>query len=308
MEDAVKYMRENDYPLTMLYGIPNYYHKFGYIEAMGLYTAFLKVKTIEKLDAAHEVRSATPEDRDCLNDLYNEAYATKTGAMKREPAHWYKVFDLKKNIGSVALDKDGQIVGYALSTPPRAPQQYITEAVVPDSAVAASLLKHFATQAAARLESEIEIRVSPDHPLWQYAEVLGGRFTTRLYSEGEGEGMLGTINLLRTLEEIREELEARLTNSFFKGTNAALNIKTDTAGAATLIWDGAGLDVTAENDSSAPTLDIPQNLLTRSLVGYWDVDQLKLRAPEVLLSEGVESVLKVLFPLQHPFTCEADYF
>ncbi len=306
MEDALKYMREHDYPLSMLYGIPDYYHKFGYIEAMGTYSAFLQVKHLEGLEVKRVLRPGEEKDVPRLNALYNEAYGHKTGAMQRLEAHWYKV--LGPRSVTVIQDDLGEIAGYAVTPPKRSGELYLSEAVVEDPDEARSLLGHFGRQAREGYQSELELRMAPDHPLVQYAQMLGGRFVTRLYSEGEGQAMLRTVHLLRVLEEIRDELEQRLAASAFQKATTGVNLVTDEAGEASLELEGGRIRLSPQANARRPTLEIPQNLLTRTLLGYWTVDQLRMRHPRLAISPEVAELLRVLFPRQFPLTCEADSF
>jgi len=306
MEDALAYMRQHDYPLSMLYGIPHYYHKFGYIEAMGTYSAFVHVKYLEALEVHHPLRAGVAEDVPRLNAMYNEAYGRKTGAMRRLEANWYKVLGPRRV--TVATDGSGEIVGYAVAPPERAPELYLSEAVAGDVTVARSFLGHFGREARQRYLAELELRMAPDHPLVQYAQTLGGRFVTRLYSEGEGQAMLRTMNLFRVLEDIREELEHRLAASAYRDASGGLNLVTDDAGQAGLELQSGKIRLSPQIDSRRPTMSVPQNFLTRMLIGYGSLAQLRMRCPELDISSEAAARLEALFPLQFPLTCEADYF
>ncbi|GAB4318911.1 MAG: hypothetical protein Kow0059_12710 [Candidatus Sumerlaeia bacterium] len=310
MEDAIRYMRASGFPLTMLYGIPNYYHKFGYIEAMSAYQIFTGVKVLETLESPCSLRPAEPADTPRLNKLYNEVYARLTGAMVREDAHWYKVFDLKRSAATVAVGPDGRIEGYALSTPPRNPEQYVHELAAESPEAARALLAHFGREARGRLAPEVEFRLSPEHPAAQCLETLGGRFVRRVYAEGEGQAMLGLIDLPLALTSLRDELEARLAASPLAGSRAALALETDSAGAASLAWDGSSLAVTAGTEDSIPVFRLPQTLLTRSLIGHWALDHLRWRSPDVAarFPSDAEAFFRALFPQRSPYTSEADYF
>lgn len=313
MEDAVKYMRENDFPLTMLYGIPNYYHKFGYIEAMSAYQIFADVRRLQAgapEAAAFTIRAAEPADTPRLNALYNDFFARKTGAMVREEAHWYKVFDLNNLAATVAVDAQGGIAGYALHSPARSPEQFVNEIAFSDPAAPRALLAHLAKQAQERLDKELELRLAPDHPAHALLETIGARFVRRVFSEGEGQAMLGTLNAARALESLGEELAARLAASPLAGKSAALSIQNDAAGAAALRWDGRALAIAPAADHSIPSLQIPQTLLTRLLIGHGSLEHLLWRAPGLApaITPDIAAILRALFPPQHPFTFEADYF
>ncbi len=306
MQDAVRYMGEHDYALSMLYGIKNYYHKFGYIEAMGRYLAWLPTKFTESLEVSHTLRPSEPGDTPRLNDLYNRTYGRSTGAMRRTEAHWYKI-NIPERI-TVALDRQGQIAGYGMIAPATVPEPHIQEAAVPDPSVARSLLAHYGELARKRLQPEIEFHIECGHPLMKLVRNLGGRFTTRLFGEGEGQAMLRVIDLNLTLNALREELEARLALSSLCHEKFRFNILTEDAGKALLAFHKGKIEISPDADPEALSLKIPQNLLVRSLIGYWSVDQISMRDPKVEIPPELHPWLEVLFPLQEPVTCEADFF
>jgi predicted N-acetyltransferase YhbS len=306
MQDAVRYMGEHDYALSMLYGIKNYYHKFGYIEAMGRYLAWLPTKFTEGLEVSHTLRPSEPGDTPRLNELYNRAYGHSTGAMRRSEAHWYKI-NVPERI-TVALDRQGRIAGYGMISPTTVAEPYIQEAAVPDLSVARSLLAHYGELARKRLQPEIEFHIECAHPLIKFVRNLGGRFTTRLCGEGEGQAMLRVIDLNLTLNAMREELEARLAKSSLSHQDFRFNILTEDCGKSLLDFHKGKIELSPEPDLSAPGLKIPQNLLVRSLIGYWSVDQIPMRDPQIEISPELQQWLEVLFPLQEPVTGEADFF
>ena len=260
----------------------------------------------EGLEVKGVLRPGEEKDVARLNALYNEAYGRKTGAMQRLEAHWYKV--LGPRSVTVIQGDSGEVTGYAVTPPKRSSDLYLSEAVPGDLDGARSLLGHFGRQARGQYLTELELRMAPDHPLVQYAQLIGGRFVTRLYGEGEGQAMLRTMNLLRVLEEMRDELEQRLAASAFRKATTGFNFVTDEAGEAAFEWEGGKIRLSPQADSRRPTLEIPQNLLTRTLVGYWTVEQLRMRHPRPAISSEIMDLLRVLFPPQLPLTCEADYF
>lgn len=306
MEDAIKYMREHDYPLSMLYGIPDYYHKFGYIEAMGTCSVFLQVKCLEGLEGKGVLRPGEEKDVPRLNALYNKAYGRKTGAAERVEAHWYKVLGPRSL--TVLEDDSGRVAGYAVTPAKRSGELYLSEAVAPDLDAARSLLGHFGRLARERYLSELELRMAPDHFLAQYAQLIGCRLVTRFFGEGEGQAMLRTIDLFQLLEAIREELEQRLAVSAFQNATTGFNLVTDEAGEAGLELEGGKIRLSPQVHAGRPTLELPQNLLTRTLVGYWSVGQLRMRHPRPAIPRELETLLDALFPPQLPLMCEADYF
>jgi predicted acetyltransferase len=309
MEDAINYMKQNQYPLTMLYGIPNFYHKFGYIEAIVEYATFVRTATALDVKPTLPVRPYEPPDAPRLNDLYNATYANKTCAMVREPAHWYKMGDPKTAF--VVTDRAGEISGYALFKQPYGAPFYVTEVAAPMPEIEQTILATFVQKARDAVIPEIEFRLAPDHPLWGYLQDFGARNISHVYKEGEGQGMLGITDLLPLFENLRPELEERIAHSRFFTETGGFNIVTD-IGEISLHFAEGKVNVREGKQERVPTLNAPQNWLVRSVIGYWDVARLDCRlrtqGKNAGIPEALKPILEVLLPLDFPYTCEADYF
>ncbi|HEU5315335.1 MAG TPA: GNAT family N-acetyltransferase, partial [Chloroflexota bacterium] len=103
MRAAVARMREERYPLSILFGVPDFYHRFGYVPVLPTYTLTVATRTLERLvdggvdagggvgggsgngarGAPARVRAATAEDGPALTALYERANAARTGTLRR---------------------------------------------------------------------------------------------------------------------------------------------------------------------------------------------------------------------------------
>ena len=84
-------MRSGDGALTMLYGIPDFYPKFGYATCLA-YSAFTIKTRIAETAATNAVaittHPITPSDLPMVIDLYNERNATRTCSLVRSPQYF----------------------------------------------------------------------------------------------------------------------------------------------------------------------------------------------------------------------------
>jgi predicted acetyltransferase len=86
MEEAVRRMRAGDGALSVLYGIPDFYPKFGYASAGSEQIIVLHELTPgPALPPGWRVRRATPADLPAIQALYDQTTAGVVGAAVREP-------------------------------------------------------------------------------------------------------------------------------------------------------------------------------------------------------------------------------
>ena len=88
MREAVSYMERERYAVSILFGIPDFYHRFGYVPVTPEYSVSVAVRDVERLTATTAVRPACPEDHAGLLDLYTRVNARRSGAVRRTRAFY----------------------------------------------------------------------------------------------------------------------------------------------------------------------------------------------------------------------------
>jgi len=304
MDDALAYMREHHYPLSMLYGIQDFYHKFGYIEALNEYWTAISTRHLRAYKPVLAVRPFREEDTPALNRFYNEAFSRKTCSMRREEAHWYHIANPKTTI--VVTDAD-VVKGYAIFDLAQRERIVVNEAVAPEPKAADTLLAEMGRRAVEALIPEVELHMAPDCAFVERCQAIGVKNTILVPYEGFGQGMLRIMNLLELLQCIQDELSSRLANSRFARHDAEFQIVTDAGSATVTIQNGCVTVSEAAAQVDIERLEVPQNLLVRSIVGFWTIPLL-LERSGAEVGDLLREVLEVLFALDHPFTCPMDYF
>lgn len=307
MNDAIDYMRKHQYPLTMLYGIPNFYHKFGYIEAMMDSKIITPVKRVSKITSKMSLRPCQESDIPVLNKLYNESFRQKTGSIRRIPASWYNIANAKELF--VATNSRNKPIGYVILKSGFGVNPYAAEVVAPSEEIGKAILSFYVQKAKEAFFPELEFHIAPDDPYGFFLKDFGARIVSRYFAEGEGSAMLGLINLPLMLKKIKPVLERRLALSPLGQKKGGFNIVTDSAGKAALVFDKGRISITGIlKDLSI--LETPQTYLTRSLIGHWPSKRLVSRIKESggRIPEGLDPILDILFPAGFPYTNEPDYF
>lgn len=307
MEEAVEYMQGQGYLVSILFGIPSFYHRVGYATVL-LRKSLLRVRTedAQALTAATRVRPARAGEEEILLGIYRDALATRSGAVKRTKESflpWYKESDewFQEPRRMFVAEKDGQPIAYALGE-----QGWLShsewqprpiEIAVPLSVIAsggASLIRAIATEASERRAEWLELELPPDAPLLAVLRTIGFKQET-VYSHNQG-GMGRVVNLsglaAAMTDAVRERVETLDIND--RVGRIALTCGSETA--AIEIGTGRTLAV-----------KLPQQNLLQLFMGYRSIAELRLEFPACVPEQDVAAV-DALFPAGHPYMWNLDHF
>jgi predicted acetyltransferase len=102
-EATVAQLRQGDAALTMLYGIPDFYPRFGYVAAGPEHRVHLEVARLPAMPAGWTARPFTPDDIPAMTRLYTAATEDSCGAAVR-PEDWWVWKQLLGTAGGSAAD------------------------------------------------------------------------------------------------------------------------------------------------------------------------------------------------------------
>jgi predicted acetyltransferase len=307
MNHALEWMAARSYDLSALYGIPDFYWRFGYAPCM-LHEMVFTVPADAQVehDKSLKVRQLRKgEEKDILR-LYRAATKRQDGAVVR-PGDWryfrHGTRWHKKPLACVATDSRGRIAGYAA-------YEFKDDAVVPSEAIArtpdacrALLAKLLAKARRRKLES-VKLHISPDCLMAGVCRAVGCEVYTRFRTHGGGMGRV--IRQRQMLGKLELELTRRLERSRFARFNGAIEIKTDLGTDVLLIRRGtvklAGGSSRRENTIR---LRLSQQALTQLVLGWRRADEL-LPAEGNKLSKRKTEILNALFPARWTYTWWPD--
>ena len=223
MEDCLAYMERQGYDISLLDGIPDFYHRFGYVPVMPKYTLRIPAAEAEKLAQPLRVRRYKRSDLPALMALYRADNDRRTGTVVRTEAYWRWRLKRLRHC-QVAVDEQGAVRGYVWLAEP--PSFRVIEAAGDGPGVVESLLRFLARRAKAGYAAEIPLGLPPDHPFARRALALcGGEATMRVSRNG---GWMGRfIGLRGSFERLAGELGERLRRSAFKDWRGTLRLATD---------------------------------------------------------------------------------
>ena len=290
LDDALAFMGAEGYALSVLFGIPGFYPKWGFTPA--LVEATLQIDTAAALAAQGQlpVRAMGPGDAPAIAALYERGNANRTGSVVRQVEQFtgfsYGV-DWNDNVAALVVEDAGQIVGYAAyNSEPWAGQ--VAEVTCDGIAAMSSLVRALGARAHERHREKVVFKLPPDHPLVNYAVGLGCQLTIEYPRCGAG--MARIIDQGVLLRAIAPLLAQRLQAATAPAWRGTLILRTS-----------LGQDSVELGSKTEYVVQLTQERLTQLVLGYRSAGDLFVEG-EIACALDLVPVLEVLFPAGIP-TC-----
>lgn len=305
IEFSIDYMVRNEYDVSMLFGIPDYYFRWGYASTLPLCKITMPLRNAERARPGLNARPMAKEDANTVLDIYELTNESRTGPLKRYRGEWFR---FKKGSGwnvpadgIVFEDSSGKIVAYcAIDRWPRVMR--ITEVGAEDPVFYEHVLRYACDIAFQKRAMELEIYVPFDHPFADLCRSLGCNVDINYPYASDGMGRI--INLKSTFQKLVPVFEERLGASCIKELPPQISFRTD-IGIVTLEISDSG--VSLSEIESANWIELPQWSLMQLILGYRNPRSILL--DQYVKHEGrVEKTLEILFPAGNPHIWHSDWF
>lgn len=300
IEDSIRYMRANGYHISMLFGIPNFYHRFGYVSTLADYSVL--VDTFEALTFENPFKAslATPAEVGVIQRIHNANDANSACSLVRTVAHMHNKWG---RWGEWILLKDdqGKPVAYLVEQE-NGDCLDIVEAGVGEMRVCAAVVRHAGVVAESKGVTRIRFCVPPPSPIARFLSHFRSIHETRI--DRDAGGMMAFINVGETLESMIPEWESLLSRS------AARELRTE----FTLVVNGAVFRIRANRGAvdvstspGASKIGLKSGDLMHLVTGYrYPNDVLDER--RCLVAGDARILFSTLFPKRHPFVWRFDRF
>ena len=307
MEDSTAFMTENGFDVAMLFGIPNFYPKFGYATVIQETWIYVEPEEAQEAVPTYQIRKFEKDDAPKILSLYAANNAERTGTPLRDKTRW-KEFKMGSAFGVVAdpyvvLDKGNAVIGYFVCDDTEE-NCILCDIGFQDRTIFETIVRFLADRAKRIGAAQIQCHIPADHPFAIFCRRYGCR--THTNTPKNSAGMMRIINQSSTLKGITGELEKRLQRSAdLLRWRGKLVISTD-LGQDYLEVDQGSI---AHTNSQTNTchLEIPQDKLIQLMMGRRSIEDLAIE-PDVSVSEGVIPVLDTFFPFGHPHVWWPDRF
>jgi predicted acetyltransferase len=328
MDRAIERMAERGDAISMLFGIPNFYERWGYEYSIGMYLTSYEssLETDQALKAgkwdmtnSHHRRTATQlgvtgknvtvrtfdlRDLPTVMMLYRQSSAKGHSIIARDERLWQWQMDYMETIGRadhesfLIAEYEGQILGY-MRLVPHTPVNWfyadstefsIIESAGDDADAAEALLAVAAGYARDAGIDRIGLYVHPQSQLMAHAMAHGA-----IQRSFTGAGFIRINDLQLTLDAMVPTLEQRLSASAYASSRIRLQVATETQQAEVFIG------VPQAPEEVVP-LEVLASDMVRLLTGWYGLTHL----PEEAYQFRHHEVLSLLFPKGDPKVAIAD--
>jgi predicted N-acetyltransferase YhbS len=321
MRDALDYAQSHHYPLLLLNGIPNFYHRYGYDDVFDVSVQDIdRAAILAQPPSALHLRPVTPEDAEHILSLYNRHFGPLTGSFTRT-VEWqqhrlrYRSAD---NPLWLAIDAAGRAQGY-LALQGGAERFQAQEFAADTWAAALVLLQHHARLLdGPNAPPALRYRIPPTAPvLYEMIDALQVPDTShwrhptdewairsQTYHHRFAAWMARLVSQPALAQALLPEWKARWRRSLahWSGT-ISLMVGEDTC---MLHFDGTQLQ-RIDAPETATMVGLSPQRFTQLVFGYRPV-AVTLRQEAQSPPDEVIAALNVLFPYGHTWIPASDWF
>lgn len=301
MENTMAYMKEEGYDVSVLFGIADFYHRWGYTFVFPEHSIQIEVE--EALACSQEAgreRQMKPGDLNSIQQIHLHNDATTAASIIRFAPHYNTRWDQWKN-ARVLLDDHGKVVAYHLGKFQGAEYQ-VTEAGVIDGSWTGPLLHACAAYAQDSFVPALQFYLPPLHPLSKSFLLLQSDHKTHISRNCHG--MMTVINVDNTLKAMKKEWERALQHKTPQELSGEVTLLIDKEAWRIRCAEGT-IDIARQTGKNKLSLNMQE--LTQLLVGYRHLDEL-LASGRPPLPLSSRTLLDLLFPKRFPYIWTLDRF
>ncbi len=212
IKETQHYMAVNNYHVSMLFGIPNFYERLGYVTSLVDY--LVEVDTVEAMTftSTLSMRPARPTDIPAIHRIHSAnnldlscSILRTMGHLKNRWERWRDWYCLTNGNGKV----EAYFIAYNEGS-----RLAVDDVGVSEPHFCAAVLHAAAKLASDEGADSILFFVPPVHPLARYLLQFRSRHEMRI--ERNAGGMMAFVNPLETFENMIPEWETLLSKSLIK--------------------------------------------------------------------------------------------
>lgn len=299
--DALDYMRPRNYHMSMLFGIPNFYHRFGFTVTLAEHnTAIETAEAVRGGKNRLRVRLAKPGDIPAIQKLHAAGDTATACSLLRSSAHITSQWEHWKH-ARVLTNGQGRVMGYFHGAR-EADQYLVKEAGLADRPMAADILSACAKLAAEEALGHIRFQMPPNHALARF--LLQYKTIHEMRILGIPYGMMAFVNIGEALESLMPEWENLLESSALRDQRIETTLLVD-GEAYRIRANKCAIDVAQTIGSNKITLT--KHNLMHLVTGYRHPEDI-LDEKRRMLTPQARNLIQTIFPKRNPYVWLLDRF
>ncbi len=302
IQNAVLYMKANSYHVSMLFGIPNFYHRFGFATTLPEYYTNIATKEVLTIQPIpYKVRKMKPADIVLLRKIHEEGEEHIACSIIRTQAH-FAVKWREWQHGRTVMDMNGKILGYLLPKNNGGDTLLIQEIGSTNIETSKVVLHAIGKLAEKEKIGKIQITAPPCHPSMRLLIEHYSNQETH-YKRNEG-GMMAIINEEETLECMIPEWEKLIQQKTLLQQDDEVTLLI--SGIPYCIHFHKG-SISVIKKLGKNKISIDKGDLARLIAGYIYISDV-LEKKRFYISPSAKSFLFTIFPKRFPYVWQMDRF
>ncbi len=308
MDDTVQFHVEDGYDISFLFGISNYYHRFGYRTALSWSLIEVDLRSrAPDMPTGWKARRMRKSDIPAMDAIYHDTIGLCDLSVVRERCDWEWYFTygrMGRTTDRVILNPGGEVAGYCAVEPRGATLRVAEVACADEEAAYDAILAALKDVGREHFAATAELYAVPCGGLANYC--FYEKFGRRIESTAVGGGpMLRLFNTETLFGKISETLSQRWKVAPRSAPDDAVTIDS-LGGTVALVPSGNRLKV-KPGEKAGTVVKVPGEALVEMVLGYRPVSEI-VRHDSIKATKAAISVLSAVFPPQTPFMPPTDHF
>ena len=298
---TLDYLKQNRYHVSMLFGIPNFYHRFGFTTTLADYA--IAIDTAEALHAPqtpYRRRLAKPGDIPAIQKIHAANDTAIACSLLRSSAHLTNKWDHCNNM-SVLTSDSGRVLAYFIAHA-AGNKVHVSEVGVSSPQACPIALAACGQLAADANLGHIRFHMPPPHPFARH--LLQYHSTHEMHIVRDQGGMMAFVDQAEALESLIPEWEDLLSHTDLRNEQIELTLVVDRVSYRVRTRSGA-IDIARQ--SGANRLSITTADLMHLVTGYRHLDDILAKRRRILTA-AARALLAILFPKRTPYVWGFDQF
>ncbi|MBX7256682.1 MAG: GNAT family N-acetyltransferase [Candidatus Hydrogenedentes bacterium] len=307
MRDALDYMTKSGFDVSLLFGIPNLYQKFGYVSILPEYAITFDISGRTQSEPC--VARVTWEDAKTLRSLHERHESCVSCSVVRDAKYFRTLFECTSRTiryypdwaATVKVfDARGRIVGYLMSQLD-SEVLHIKEMGVDGPTHFDTILDAASAMARRKGRTRVRFHLPPSHPFARYLRDYTCVHEMRTFRNAEG--MMRVLDTEKTFQQMIPEWETALRDSGMWQSGTDLVLAVDEERYMFSLRRGS---LHVERTDGRAHIRVTGQQFCRMLAGFTSASDVEVPRG----SENVERrrLIECLFPERTPFIWPIDHF